>query len=647
MKTARRGLLAIWLAVLVVLVAPAAMAQDADDQTSPLFVRQVDATDPEKIGVSLVYNGERSDLEKLTVRENGRQVETEPVVPLSDSVRTGTVLVVDTSGSMRDNGALEEAREGLTAIIEQKRDDDAVAVVGFSSDAQVYTKLTTDPEQALAALDDLAADDQPGTALWDGVVEGADLFDAEEDLQANVVLVTDGLDDASSASPAQARGALARADATVFAMGIDEDQLDEASLEELVDAAGGLNFLASSTEEVGEAFDEVASSLRNQFVVEFPSRLSDAERQADEAIDLEVSVGNHSDEYVFRLGSVTEGSAGQPEPASEPFGPDFLRTTAGKMVALAIAGVAVALVVYSVVMLVTKDTTKLDSMLRPYADDVGEEETEEGALAQTAFLQRAVEFTGDLAERQGFLTKVEASLERANLPLRAAEALFFWVVTAAIVAVLGLLFGGLFGGLIALVFGALVPPAALRFLAARRRKQFLGQLPDMLQLLAGSLRAGYSLMQGVEAVSQEVTEPMGKELRRVVTEARLGRQLEESLDGISERMASPDFAWAVMAIRIQREVGGNLAELLMTVGETMIARERLRREVAALTAEGKISAIVLGLLPVGLGAVMYVVNPDYMSLLFSETQGKVMLGSAIVAALIGFAWMKKTITITI
>ncbi len=144
--------------------------------------------------------------------------------------------------------------------------------------------------------------------------------------------------------------------------------------------------------------------------------------------------------------------------------------------------------------------------------------------------------------------------------------------------------------------------AIVSFLAGRRRKKFLSQLPDTLQLLSGTLRAGYSLMQGVEAVSQEVEDPMGHELRRVVTESRLGRPLEESLDGVAERMDSADFSWAVMAIRIQREVGGNLSELLLTVADTMTQRERLRRDVRALTAEGRMSAIVLGLLPIGLGA---------------------------------------------
>ena len=155
-------------------------------------------------------------------------------------------------------------------------------------------------------------------------------------------------------------------------------------------------------------------------------------------------------------------------------------------------------------------------------------------------------------------------------------------------------------------------------------------------------------MQGVEAVSQEVSEPMGRELRRVVTEARLGRPLEEALDGVADRMDSGDFAWAVMAIRIQREVGGNLAELLVTVAETMTERERLRRDVNALTAEGKISAIVLGLLPVGPRAVHLHGQP--------RLHGPAVRGDdrqdharrvRSCSRLFGFYWMKKTIEIDI
>src|SRR5207253_1762735 len=157
----------------------------------------------------------------------------------------------------------------------------------------------------------------------------------------------------------------------------------------------------------------------------------------------------------------------------------------------------------------------------------------------------------------------------------------------------------------------------------------------------------YSLLQGVEAVAQEVDDPMGKELRRILAEARLGRVLEDSMTETAQRMGSGDFDWAVMAVRIQREVGGNLAELLSTVADTMISRERLRREVKALTAEGRISAIILGILPLGLGLVMYSINRSYMDVLFKDGFGQVMLIGAVLLALVGFYWMKKTIEIDI
>jgi len=148
-------------------------------------------------------------------------------------------------------------------------------------------------------------------------------------------------------------------------------------------------------------------------------------------------------------------------------------------------------------------------------------------------------------------------------------------------------------------------------------------------------------------VSNEVEDPMGAEFRRVVTEAQLGRPVEEALEASAQRMNSADFEWAVMAVRIQREVGGNLAELLMTVAETMTARQRLRGEVQALTAEGRVSALVLGILPLGLGFMLWTINPDYMSVLTSESMGRFMLAGSTLLAGAGFLWMKKIIDIKI
>ncbi len=140
----------------------------------------------------------------------------------------------------------------------------------------------------------------------------------------------------------------------------------------------------------------------------------------------------------------------------------------------------------------------------------------------------------------------------------------------------------------------MVPWIYLGFKRKRRRKAFNSCLPDTLQLMSGSLSAGLSLAQSVDTVVREGTEPISSEYKRVLIETRLGVGLEDALEGVAERYDSKDFHWVVMAINIQRQVGGNLAELLDTVAATMREREYMRRQVAALAAEGKLSAWVLG-----------------------------------------------------
>ncbi|MGI8794115.1 MAG: type II secretion system F family protein, partial [Acidimicrobiales bacterium] len=136
-------------------------------------------------------------------------------------------------------------------------------------------------------------------------------------------------------------------------------------------------------------------------------------------------------------------------------------------------------------------------------------------------------------------------------------------------------------------------------------------------------------------------------LRRVVLATRLGRPLDEALQDTADRMSSPDFEWVVLAIGIQREVGGNLAELLTTVADTMLSREQLRREVQALTAEGKLSAIIIGLLPIGLAVAISVLNPGYLSILFTTSVGKALVLVAVLLATAGFFWMRKTIQVEV
>jgi tight adherence protein B len=165
--------------------------------------------------------------------------------------------------------------------------------------------------------------------------------------------------------------------------------------------------------------------------------------------------------------------------------------------------------------------------------------------------------------------------------------------------------------------------------------------------MSGSLAAGLSLAQSVDTIVREGVEPISSEFKRVLVETRLGVNLEDALEGVAERFDSKDFGWVVMAIRIQRQVGGNLAELLDTVAATMREREYMRRQVAALAAEGKLSAWVLGGLPPAFLLYLLVTNRDYVMVLFTEPMGWLMLAGASLLLGVGVFWMSRMVKVEV
>ena len=195
--------------------------------------------------------------------------------------------------------------------------------------------------------------------------------------------------------------------------------------------------------------------------------------------------------------------------------------------------------------------------------------------------------------------------------------------------------------------GVFIPTIALRTALQRREEKLRDQLPDVLTILASSLRAGHSFLQSLDTVAKEIAPPAASEFQRVVAEIRLGRPAEDALEALAERVGSADFKWAVLAVNIQREVGGNLAEILDNVSDTLRERATLRRQIRVLTAEGRLSAWVLALLPVAIGLYMAAVNSDYISLLVTTTVGWVMLGTALVLLVLGVIWMRKIVDIDV
>jgi tight adherence protein B len=252
------------------------------------------------------------------------------------------------------------------------------------------------------------------------------------------------------------------------------------------------------------------------------------------------------------------------------------------------------------------------------------------------------------AEARGFSERLDAQLEAAGVSVRSGEFVVGTAVFALLGGVLGLaIFGGPIFALIAAAVCGAGPRIVLGVALKRRAEKLREQLPDVLTILASSLRAGHSFMQALDTVAKEIAPPAAGEFQRVVAEVRLGRPTEEALEALAERVGSPDFKWAVLAVNIQREVGGNLAEILDTVADTLRERAMMRRQIKVLTAEGRLSAWVLGLMPIAIAMLMVVENKEYISLLWTTTIGLVMLISGGVMLLLGLLWMRKIVDIDV
>jgi Flp pilus assembly protein TadB len=245
----------------------------------------------------------------------------------------------------------------------------------------------------------------------------------------------------------------------------------------------------------------------------------------------------------------------------------------------------------------------------------------------------------------GMEARVSLRLERAGMRLRAHE----WVLLRTGVAVglaVGLfLAGGWLAAAAGLVVGWLLTTLYQTVRADRRSGRFAEQLPDALQLVVGSLRSGFSLPQALDTLVRESPEPVASDFGRALAEHRLGADLSDALERVAHRTRSEDLGWAVMATRIQREVGGNLAEVLQTTVDTMRERARLRRHVRALSAEGRLSAIVLIGLPIALALFMFVYRADYLHPLVTDPLGVTLLVGGSLLLVVGIFWMLRIIRV--
>ncbi len=286
---------------------------------------------------------------------------------------------------------------------------------------------------------------------------------------------------------------------------------------------------------------------------------------------------------------------------------------------------------------ILKDRIMLQKRMEKFfSTDEGKKEYQPKAKKSRKEAKRKIKLSQTLA----------TDLQTAGILMRVEEFVTIWLVVSFVPSgIIALLSGSAPLAVIFAVIGIIIPPMYINKQKKKRVEAFESQLGDALVILCNCLRSGLTLGQAFDNISTEMSEPISKEFLRVCTEMKYGTSLEKALNSMVDRIGSYDLMMAVSAINIQRQVGGNLSEILQNISETIKSRIKLKGEIKVLTATGRASGFVIGFLPIGLGLIIFMLNPDYMISFIQNNVGRILLAVGAVMELIGFLMVKKIITI--
>lgn len=624
--------------VALVAIWPASAAAEAETEGAGLEIQTTDVSQHPRVSLTISLpsaSAAASPNDIFTVEEDG-EVRAVKAAKVADSALE-VVLVMDTTGSMSGE-PIAAARASATAFLEGLPPDAYVAILSYDDTPHLLSPLSTDRADQLAAIAGLEA--QGRTALYDTLGAAVDQLSGTPGSTRAVVLLTDGEDNASITPLPDLLDRLADAGAPLHVITYRTSFTDIEALAQMTAAAGGSARQADDPATLDRMYAEIMAQLTSQYTLEYVSESSGTtEVVVTAAVDgTALRTGLQLDLPVVRPAAITT-----PTPAQEPVAAPPEPTTRTVAVDLwtqpwvLLVGAGALFVALSVVFSLLLRPTARSQLSSGAGRHRGSTATLP-ALAGSA--ARAIEHG---LGRRGRIRGLDARLEQAGVALRPGE----YVLLLSAVALLALL---LTGALVNPVVGVIVAAATvlsgkavLQHRVLRRRAAFEDQLSDTLQMLASSLRSGHGLQQAIDAVAKEAERPTSDELRRVIVETRLGRDLSTCLDAMADRMASEDFEWVVQAVAIHRDVGGNLSEVLDQVSETIRDRNQVRRQVKVLSAEGRLSAIVLLAMPFAAFGALALINPEYIAELTTSTTGHMLIALAFVLMSVGAIWIRRLV----
>jgi tight adherence protein B len=570
----------------------------------------------------------------IGVSENGKPVSDLSAVPASEALsRTfGVVLAVDASNSMR-GAAIASAMAAARTFESGSATGQALGLVTFNGTVRVVVRPTTERSATAAALRN-----QPPlaerTRLWDGVARSIDLLRQAKITAGTVVVLTDGRDIGSRMTSAQVVSKARAAGVRIFAVGLRSSQFSPSALEEMARATNGGYAEAASPAALRTIYGALSQQLAREYIVRYRSEVG-----VGRPVTVRVTLGGTPGSLTWRYATPIPDSVA---PFHRSFVDRFVSSPAS-VALLALIAAGLAWLAINIALKPRRSTVKARVGEFVNAGPGTAMGDDPQSLRVRERLLGHVLLTAERAfERAPWWDRFKEELAIGEYPIGPVP-----LMGLTVLASVALAFFGFVTPVLALL--ALVPPFVVRHSYKRklnqRRAAFEEQLPDNLTVLAASLRAGHSFVGGLASVLDEAEEPSRSELQRAVSDEQIGVPIEDALLRVAARMDSRDLEQLALVASLQREAGGNTAEVLDTVVEGVRERFKLRRLVRALTAQGRLARWILICLPIAVAGWIGLVNPHYLAPLFQSTAGQVLIVLAVVMVTAGAFAIKRITSI--
>jgi len=621
-----------------------------------IFIKEIDTAGFPQISVYINFR-ENSRLgtlaleeKDLTIVENNLEVKDfslEKIGEINEPV--STVLVIDTSGSMKGR-PISDAKSATSTFINQMRQADRISIIGFSDSSKIYSSFSSEKQVLLNSADQIEAGGE--TALFDGILKGIEQFGSSGDERHKYLIVlSDGTDTVSLADADAVIEKATSGNVTVYSVALVSADYNPSELQKIAESTGGELLTTTDSNELKNLYSKISEKIRNQYRLKYQSVTNEAKEYSTV---ISINKTGISDEIKisysnpFSALSVNQDISNK-QSLKVITKVMFIDIWWVKLIIYVLIFVSVTIFIYIISTIMVPNRQNLKSRTDYYLYNISEAGKDIVSSEKRSRFNFFSLFKNPVSRKngkKGFSDLFDEKLKRAGINIPGNKFMLIHVVIVALVTLIVFLITKNFiVTFLVVILAIFMPFLFINFRTAQKIKKFNEQLPDTLQLIEGALKAGYSFNQSLYMVVKETKPPISEEFTMVLNEVRMGSSEKDALENMAKRINSELFNWVVLAINIQREVGGNLAEIMDIIANTIREKERVLRQIKALTAEGKLSAYVLIGLPIILGIVLSIMNREYISVLFTTKIGFMMLLLAAGLMIAGIMWIIRIVKI--